>query len=96
MTAPLLPTDFESLPERLIAVALGADEVALEIAEIRLLPPTPVRAQPFSLTLRHKGARSYATQGNYTFHHPVLGDLHLFMSPLGPDDEGMCYEVIFN
>ena len=32
----------------------------------------------------------------WTLRHPKLGELELFVVPLGPDEQGLRYEVIFN
>lgn len=32
----------------------------------------------------------------YRLHHATLGVLELFLVPVGPDQTGMCYQVIFN
>lgn len=96
MTDKLSAADFESLPNREITASFGATDVALEVTEVRALTPTPFRAAPFSVTLRHNGASQYAPQGTYIFHHPTRGELLLFTNPRGPDGKGMCYQVIFN
>lgn len=35
-------------------------------------------------------------QGTYTFEHPSMGELQLFTVPIGKDDRGLRYEVVFN
>lgn len=37
----------------------------------------------------------YAPQGTYLVEHEQLGAHDLFIVPLGPDQNGMRYEVIF-
>ena len=32
----------------------------------------------------------------YRFEHESIGDLDVFIVPIGPDDEGMLYEAVFN
>ena len=49
---------------------------------------------PFSLLFRST-AKSYAPQGTYRVTHEQLGALDIFIVPLGPDQHGMRYEVIF-
>ena len=49
----------------------------------------------FSLLFRGPG-HGYLIQHTYEIEHPKLGKLELFMVPLGPDGEGMLYEIIFN
>ena len=35
-------------------------------------------------------------QGSYTLEHPAMGELLLFIVPIGRDDRGFRYEVVFN
>ena len=35
-------------------------------------------------------------QGTYKVEHEKLGTLEIFLVPIGPDKEGLCYEAIFN
>lgn len=32
----------------------------------------------------------------YRIKHDTLGDMELFIVPIGPDDKGMCYEAVFS
>jgi hypothetical protein len=32
----------------------------------------------------------------FQLNHPDLGDQNLFLVPIGPGDEGMRYEIVFN
>lgn len=52
--------------------------------------------EPFSLLIRADMADGYWPQGNYFLSHPELGELELFMVPIGPDAEGMRYEISFS
>ncbi len=49
---------------------------------------------PFSLVFRADPS-GYLIQGTYEIEHEQLGRLPLFMVPLGPDAQGMRYEIIF-
>src|SRR5690349_21851060 len=35
-------------------------------------------------------------QGTFTFEHPEMGELQLFTVPIGRDERGVQYEVVFN
>ena len=51
--------------------------------------------EAFSLLFR--GPRDLQmSQGSYRFEHPEMDALLFFVVPVGPDEEGMCYEAIFN
>ena len=34
-------------------------------------------------------------QGTYRMNNQALGELDIFIVPIGPDQEGMCYEAVF-
>lgn len=52
------------------------------------------KLEQFSLVFR--GPRtSHLPQGTYTLEHEKLGNLDLFLVPLGPDPAGMRYQAIF-
>lgn len=69
---------------------------------LTLLEATPLvphrgapRQDPFSLVFR--AARGTALgQGSYTLAHPRLGEMTLFLVPIGPDHEGEALEGVFN
>ncbi|MDX1941516.1 MAG: hypothetical protein SFU99_13240 [Saprospiraceae bacterium] len=52
--------------------------------------------QPFTLEFRTTQKNEYYQQGTFMIVHPALGELPVFMVPLGPDSEGMRYEVVFS
>jgi hypothetical protein len=52
------------------------------------------RRKPFSLLFR--GAMEpLLPQRIYRVEHPDMGALDIFLVPVGPDREGMCYEALF-
>ena len=54
-----------------------------------------VRKIPFSLLFRAHGA-SDLPQHTYRLEHAALGDLDLFLVPIGPDSVGMRFEAVFS
>lgn len=72
-------------------------EVALiEVADLGTPPPDgQARRRPFSLIFRHAQASTYLPQRIYTLEHPALGQLDLFLVPIGTDAVGMQYQAIF-
>jgi len=80
----------------LVRFAGAAEPIALELVEISAAVPGPRRAgRPFSLTFR--GPRdALLPQSTYRLEHDAMGDLDLFLVPIGPDPQGMCYEAVFN
>lgn len=77
-----------------------------ETAEIVLssCEPTPytvpdewgetVNRTPFKLLFHELGAERFAPQQIFTLRHPELGELEIFLVPLGPDERGMRYEAV--
>jgi hypothetical protein len=55
----------------------------------------PMTRAPFSLVFRGP-KESVLSQRIYSFEHESLGELDIFIVPIGPDDEGMRYEAVFN
>lgn len=93
----LCAADFEALPGQRLAMVHGGKRIVLEVAGVRALPARAKRAAPpFALLLRDNGARASLPQGTFRYEHPVHGPLDLFTVPVGPDGQGMCYEIIFN
>lgn len=50
--------------------------------------------EPFSVVFRG-GSNTLLDQKIYLIKHSTLGDMELFIVPIGPDDEGMRYEAVF-
>jgi len=96
MLEQLTAADFRALPDNRIDARFGDAETRLEIVEVRELSASARPVTPFALTLRDTGAKHAMPQGVYAFQHPLHGSIELFIVPIGPDREGMCYEVIFN
>ena len=96
MTALLTRELFE--PHRgttFLMYALRAIE--LELIEIGTVstPPNAKRAS-FSLRFRANGDRAHVPQQTYRLVHPVLGELEIFIVPMGPSPGGMIYDAIFS
>jgi len=88
--------DFEPLIGERIKVTSGDASAELEVAEASSLKsPSPRETPPFRLILRSReGWR--APQGMFHVDHPTLGTLEMFAVPIGPDAQGLCYEILFN
>ena len=83
----LLNDDFE-------VCGASGESVALKLIDVKERSESPLHEQ-FSLTFR--GPREpELDQRIWRFSHPALGPNELFAVPIGPDSEGMLYEVIFN
>ena len=51
---------------------------------------------PFSLVFRSTRPDFHAPQGCWLLRHATLGNVEVFLVPIGPDASGMCYEAVFN
>jgi hypothetical protein len=77
-----------------------AETVELVLVEVKQLVDhaghgEEIRRQPFSLFFR--GAHRFVLpQYTYSMEHPALGALEIFLVPVGPDGQGMCYQAVFN
>ncbi|ACB77527.1 DUF6916 family protein [Opitutus terrae] len=58
-------------------------------------PPSPGRRQSFSLVFR-AGLQWTCQQGIYPLTHPALGELGVFLTPIGRDAQGTELEAVFN
>jgi hypothetical protein len=93
--------DFEPLVGKKVKVyrdqsSSDPEGIELEVKEVAAMrSPSPRATEPFRIVLRSRDGW-VATQGTFRIEHPALGDLELFAVPIGPDGEGLCYEIIFN
>ncbi|MDH3389966.1 MAG: hypothetical protein OEN02_18930 [Gammaproteobacteria bacterium] len=91
--------DFEScLNDTFTVKSEDENEQQLELIEIKPLgehdPDAKIR-QPFSLLFR--GPREPMLQQQaYQLENSNLGEMLLFLVPIGPDEKGMLYESVFN
>ena len=77
---------------------LFAPESPTEAELIAVTPGRPGRKdarQPFSLTFRGP-LTPWHPQGTYPVMHDQLGKMDIFLVPLGPDEQGMCYQAVFS
>lgn len=79
---------------------LGADAtLALELVSTHALSADTVEGSqraPFALVFRSPGESRHAPQQVYTLRHAELGELEIFLVPIGPDEDGMRYEAVFS
>lgn len=58
--------------------------------------PSDKYRQPFTLEFETDLSTHYYPQGVYRLIHPSLGQLDLFMVPVGLGSSGMCYEIVIS
>lgn len=78
----------------------GAEPVALELADVSPMGGKPAKGsnrRPFSVVFRApEGQEGVLPQQIYRLDNEELGELELFLVPLGPDEDGrMEYEAVF-
>jgi hypothetical protein len=99
MLQNLTPASFEAHLSSTFQVDYGGSApLEITLSEVRLLEPHPgPRDQPFSLYFNGPGS-PLLPQQIYRLAHDQLGDLDLFLVPLGPHPKrgGMVYEAVFN
>jgi hypothetical protein len=92
----LTAKDFSQPDDSELSVRFAEQEQPARVIEVRELSGgAPGSRQPFAITLRSGPVDRHWPQGTYTLIHPRHGEMSLFLVPIGPDSEGMCYEVNF-
>jgi hypothetical protein len=87
--------DFAGLAAGALAIEHQGERIALVVVELRDLPPTAARAEPFAVILGGP-ASPLLRQGMHPLLHPVHGRLDIFLVPIGRDARQTRYEAIFN
>jgi hypothetical protein len=88
--------DFSPLVGSEVDVSAYGQQARLTVKEATLIKsPSPRASKPFHLVLSAP-ATWRQPQGLFKFAHPSLGEIELFVVPIGPDASGFNYEVIFN
>ena len=103
MLEKLQASDFSPYLNQTFLMHMGPGEpVEAELVEVTEHEPRGGKKQAdssgrtsFSILLRcPKGTD--APQNTYKIEHQEMGTLHLFLVPIGPDEEGMRFEAVFN
>ena len=99
MLQDLTPASFEAHLNTLFHVHYGgSDPLGILLDVVRLHEPHPgPRAQPFSIYFMGP-ASPRLPQQIYKLTHDSMGELDLFLVPIGPHPTrgGMVYEAVFN
>ena len=91
----LTPADFQTLVGQRFTVVQNEGDLALELAEVRALPPHARRSEPFALIFQ--GPRHpVLPQRIHTLAHAEIGALAMFLVPVQGAGDGIAYEAIFN
>ena len=100
MLETLERSTFETLLDDIFALQIvDQEDLDLQLVEVKALKPSYASAtesrEPFSLLFRGPRDRMFH-QGTYTLIHADLGELTIFLVPVGPGSDGMDYEAVFN
>ncbi|MGZ8216189.1 DUF6916 family protein [Methylomagnum sp.] len=88
--------DFAGIDPGSLKLTIGNYQCCPKILKIKEHAAHAMRSDtPFTLTLATPPEWGFP-QGTYSLEHPKLGELSLFMVPIGPCEEGMRFEIIFN
>lgn len=89
-------TMFESILGETIDLKVGEICFKAKVDRVELLRKSPDQErQPYSVDLLADSTENYGQQV-FDISHPALGDVSLFAVPLGPDKQGMRYQILFN
>ena len=89
--------DFQSHQNETFEVKAGDQTFSLQLIDASPFRETLLEGEtrcPFSVVFRGP-KEPILWQAIYPLHHGKMGDLELFLVPLGPDAEGMRYEAVF-
>ena len=86
------------LHESSVFEVVGSEAPALQLVEVRMLGHQPQAPQPDPFVLTFTGAADLPLgQGIHRLSHPALGELEIFLVPIGYDLAGRPqYEAVFN
>lgn len=87
---------FESIIGETVDLQAGEVKFQAEVEAVSMLLQSPGQErQPFSVLLQAHNASNHG-QNTYRLSHTGLGELDLFLVPIGMGKDGIRYEVVFN
>lgn len=98
MLEKLTIADFQSYINHLFSIHFTPEviQTAQLISVVAWGSKTDKFRQPFTLEFETELTQHYYLQGTFTLVHPVIGELLLFMVPIGIGNKGMRYEVVIS
>ena len=72
----------------------GAESLEFTITEVNAVGGTPSNRDPFSVIFKGP-AEPFLEQTTHRLEHAELGELVLFLVPVGPAEDGILYEAVF-
>lgn len=97
MLDKLTSASFRPCLQQQFRIDLDEGRYDLELIDVVEVGPENIgdRRRQFSLVFRNEREDVYLPQATYLLTHPQMGELTLFLVPLGPHDDGMRYEALF-
>jgi len=96
MLENITSSDFADLEPGALTLTIAGRQCHPHIDTLKEFTAHAERAHaPFTLILTAPHDWRFP-QGIYELQHPTLGALPLFMVPIGPSEQGMRFEIIFN
>lgn len=94
----LTSQDFAACKDENFSVHLAPDMVIttklIQVTEFKSF--SPLERLPFSLVFKTVGTLNGFPQGMYVMENHTIGNLDVFLVPIGPDPDGMKYEAVFS
>lgn len=90
--------DFDRWLDQTFRFHVGETVLECRLVEVSALgSPTDRRhgREPCSVVFRGP-EKPLLEQGIYPVHNDAMGRLEMFVVPIGPDEDGFCYEAVFN
>lgn len=90
--------DFNCCLNQLFTLELNAASTCqLELISIDKHPGSTTVGDHEAFSVVFRGdSNAVLDQQIYRISNDTLGDMELFIVPIGPDDKGMCYEAVFS
>ena len=89
--------DFNSCLDQPFNLELDSSTYPLKLISVDKHPDSAAMGDHKAFSVVFRGESTpVLEQQIYRIKHDKLGDMELFIVPIGPDEEGMCYEAVFS
>ena len=95
MSEQLTHCDFEDLLNKNVVLKINGETLTAKVKEVNVSQRHgDAQREPFSVLLVTASEHNHG-QAIYSMQHDALGEIDLFLVPLGPKSGGMSYEAVF-
>lgn len=89
--------DFQACLNQAYSLGPALGDLQLELISVERHPHGDAVDGKDAFTIMLRGpAEPVLAQQTYTMRNENMGEFDLFIVPIGPDDQGMCYEAVFS